>query len=124
MAISASRLEVRALRPLFGAEVLGRRPDGDTFGQLRDAFNEYSVLAFRDQRLTDAQQVAFSLRFGPLEATTKSVARNDAVPREIADLSNVDAEGHLIPLDDRRMVYHSGNPMCTGTTVAGEGPTA
>jgi alpha-ketoglutarate-dependent 2,4-dichlorophenoxyacetate dioxygenase len=33
------------------------------------------------------------------------------VPPEIADLSNVDAEGRLIPPEDRRMLYHSGNQL-------------
>jgi alpha-ketoglutarate-dependent 2,4-dichlorophenoxyacetate dioxygenase len=108
-------IQVTRLHPLFAAEIGGvdlRRPLGEaTFGAIRDAFDEHSVLVFPGQPLTDEQQVAFSLRFGPLEPTTRSIARNDAVAREIADLSNVDPQGRLIPADDRRMLYHSGNQL-------------
>ncbi|MGH7324808.1 MAG: TauD/TfdA dioxygenase family protein, partial [Candidatus Rokuibacteriota bacterium] len=106
---------VRRLHPLFAAEVrdvdLGATLDEATFGEIHAAFTEHSVLVFPDQPLSDERQVAFSRRFGPLEQTTSSIARNDTVAREIADLSNVDAEGQMIPADDRRMLYHSGNQL-------------
>jgi alpha-ketoglutarate-dependent 2,4-dichlorophenoxyacetate dioxygenase len=90
---------------------LTRPLDDATFNRIFDAFNEHSVLVFHGQALTDEQQIAFSRRFGPLEQTTRSIARNDRVVREIADLSNVDPEGRMIPADDRRMLYHSGNQL-------------
>jgi hypothetical protein len=81
------------LHSMFGAELLGvdlRAVDGGTFKEIVDAFNEYSE-----------QQVAFSRRFGPLEKTTTSVARNTKVAEEIADLSNVDPDGTMIPAGAR-----------------------
>ena len=94
-------IALHRLHPHFGAEVLGVNPtapvDGETFGRILDAFNEYSVLVFRDQPLTDAQQIAFSRRFGPLEQTIKHIATNETIAREIADLSNVDLSGRMIP---------------------------
>src|SRR2546422_4838213 len=48
---------------------LGEPLDTATFQQILDAFQEYSVLVFHGQRLTDETQMAFSRRFGPLETT-------------------------------------------------------
>lgn len=108
-------LEFTPLHPHFGAEVRGidlRYPVSEAiFGQLVDAFNEYSLLVFREQPLTDEEQVAFSRRFGPLEPQIGSIVRNEQTPPEVFDLSNVDPEGRLIPPDDRRMLYQSGNRL-------------
>ncbi|HTO12863.1 MAG TPA: TauD/TfdA family dioxygenase [Candidatus Binatia bacterium] len=107
-------LSVRRLHPHFAAEVTGvylRDLDDPTFAQLRAAFEEHSVLVFHDQHLTDDEQIAFTRRFGPLEETTRSIAQNARVAPQIADLSNVDAEGRTFAADDRRMLYHKGNQL-------------
>jgi len=105
-------LSVRRLHPHFAAEITGvylRDLDDPTFAQLREAFEEHSVLVFHDQHLTDDEQIAFTRRFGPLEETTRSIAQNARVAPQIADLSNVDADGNTLSEDDRRMLYHKGN---------------
>ena len=82
-----------------------------TSKELLDAFNEYSVLVFPGQGLTDAQQIAFSERFGPLEQTIGSIAHNPNVRPEISFIANVDPDGNLIDPTDRRVIYHSANQM-------------
>ncbi len=66
-------IEVRKLHPLFGAEITGidiTRPlSAREFGPIRAAFEEHSVLLFRDQPMDDEKQIAFSENFGPLETT-------------------------------------------------------
>ncbi len=56
---------------VLGAEVRGldlSRPiDDDSFAVVRDAFEQHSVLLFRDQQLTARQHIDFSRRFGKLE---------------------------------------------------------
>ena len=107
-------LSVRRLHPHFAAEITGvylRDLDDPTFAQLRAAFEEHSVLVFHDQHLTDEEQIAFTRRFGALEETTRSIAQNARVAPQIADLSNVDADGNTLPADDRRMLYHQGNQL-------------
>jgi taurine dioxygenase len=52
--------------------------DDATFTAIRDAFTQRSVLVFRDQSLTPAQQLAFSARLGPPEQhVLKSFAHPD-----------------------------------------------
>jgi alpha-ketoglutarate-dependent 2,4-dichlorophenoxyacetate dioxygenase len=107
-------ITVRKLHPHFAAEIVGadlRDVDDPTFAQIRAAFEEHSVLVFHDQHLTDDEQIAFTRRFGPLEETTRSIAQNTRVAPQIADLSNVDAEGNTLAADDRRMLYHKGNQL-------------
>ena len=95
-----------------GVELAGPL-DEITFQQISGAFQEYSVLVFHDQRLTDEQQMAFSERFGPLEMTIKAVGKENRLHPQLVDLSNVDPDhdDRLIGWDDRRMVYQSGNQL-------------
>lgn len=96
----------------FGLEVTGVdvRSTSDTeFAKIERAFEENSVLVFRDQQLDDASQIAFSARFGPLESTISSNPGGEGTA--IAIFSNVDTEGALIPPKDKRMVFNTGNQM-------------
>jgi alpha-ketoglutarate-dependent 2,4-dichlorophenoxyacetate dioxygenase len=107
-------LQTRPLHPRFGVEVVGldvRRVAGDVFADLVAAFNEHSVLLFRGQRVDDAEQVAFSARFGPLEATIRTVVSHQGYLPEISNLANVDADDRLIPTGDKRLLFNAGNQM-------------
>jgi len=104
---------VTPLTPVFCAEISGvdiAKPlDEATFAALRDAFDEHLVLVFRDQPLDDAQQIAFSERFGPLERTA---GVNPAAGTPFARQSNLDIKtGDVIPKDDRRMFYQKANML-------------
>ncbi len=92
---------------------LARPLDEASFQRIFDAFQEYSVLVFPDQRLTDEQQMAFSRRFGPLEATIKSIGQERRLHENLVDLSNLDPQddGKLMGWTDRRMLYQSGNQL-------------
>src|SRR3546814_11163673 len=62
----------------------------DLFARIAAAFDEHSVLVFHDQRLSDAQQKAFSERFGPLELTIISPGQEARYDPKLVDLSNTD----------------------------------
>ena len=66
-------MRMTPLHPSFGVEIhdvdLSRVTATDGYAAIRAAFEEHSVLLFRDQPLDDDSQVAFSLRFGNLEIT-------------------------------------------------------
>jgi alpha-ketoglutarate-dependent 2,4-dichlorophenoxyacetate dioxygenase len=71
---NTGRIKVtKAPSAVRGAEVEGidiTRPlSPREFGPIRAAFEEHSVLLFRDQHMDDETQVQFSEYFGPLETT-------------------------------------------------------
>jgi len=104
-------LETRSLHPLLGVEIAGvdvRHVGADDFKRIVELFEEHSVLLFRDQRLDDEAQIAFSRRFGPLETMIRTVASQ---AREIYNVANVDAEDRLIPRGDPRNLFNAGNQM-------------
>ncbi len=115
MATITSPLTITPVHPAFGALVSGvdlTRPlDAATFERIAVAFDDHSVLVFRDQALSDAQQMAFSERWGPLETTVRTLGGEDRLGAHIVDLSNTDADGKLMGWDDRRMLYQSGNQL-------------
>src|SRR2546425_13115444 len=86
MARPASRVTIAPIHSCFGARVegvdLGEPLDAATFQQIFDAFQEYSVLVFHGQRLTDETQMAFSRRFGPLETTINATGRENRLRSE------------------------------------------
>src|SRR5512132_4097361 len=112
-----SRLTIAPLAQVLAARVegvdLAAPLDDATFRRIYDAFQEYSVLVFPDQRLTDEQQMDFSRRFGPLETTIKSPGQELRLHENLVDLSNVDPKGddRLMGWNDRRMMYQSGNQL-------------
>jgi alpha-ketoglutarate-dependent 2,4-dichlorophenoxyacetate dioxygenase len=110
-------LSLMPLHPIFGAEVGGidlREPvDDATLRALSLANDQYAVLVFRGQSMTDDQQIAFSARFGTLETTIKAY-RPEHKPRldlHMSDVSNVDENNRVLPLDDRRRMNGLGNRL-------------
>lgn len=104
-------IKITKLHPLFGAEVSGidiTQPlSAREFGPIRAAFEEHSVLLFRDQPMDDDKQIRFSEYFGPLETT---LSANPAAGTKFARQSNLDImTGEPIPPDDMRMIYQKAN---------------
>jgi len=66
-------IDIQPLTPHFGARLSGFRirdgVDDATFAEIERAADRFGVLVMPDQPLDDAAQIAFSERFGPLEAT-------------------------------------------------------
>jgi alpha-ketoglutarate-dependent 2,4-dichlorophenoxyacetate dioxygenase len=99
-------LQVRKLHPHVGAEVCGvdlRQPLRDeVFEAIQDAFHQHSILVFRDQDISDDQQVAFSERFGELERTTFKIAADNPF---VYQLSNIDEQGAVLPENDTKRTF-------------------
>lgn len=107
-----THLTVKPLHPLFVAEITGVDLTiplaRDDFRAIWAAFNEYQILVFRDQPFTDETQIAFSRNFGALE-TMEAHAANNYKPGHIAMMTNLDAQGDLLPLDDAGMIHRLRN---------------
>ena len=108
----ATRLTIRSLHPLFVAEISGIDltvpVSPEDFRTIWDAFNEHQILVFRDQQLDDDSQMAFSRNFGVLE-TMEAHAANDYKPGHIAVMTNLDAQGNLLPLSHPGMIHRLRN---------------
>ena len=108
MPITVTPLTSAFAARIDGADITGPL-DAASWQEIRAAFEEHSVLVFRGQPLDDAQQIAFSRRFGDLEITR---SMNPAAGTPFARQSNLDIEtGAVIPADDRRMVYQLANML-------------
>jgi taurine dioxygenase len=104
-------ITVRKIGKHLGAEICGvdlSKPlDEDTFSQVAKAFFDNEVVFFRDQKLTPAQQIAFTRRFGTLEQHVRKESRLDDHP-EILIVSNVlDEQGNAIGSQDAGRFWHS-----------------
>ena len=111
-------LTYHPLHPNFAAEARGvdlrRAGDAATLAALRAGMDEHAVLVFRDQPLSDAEQIAFAQRFdGELHAKTGAavLGRNRFGNEALTDISNVDADGALLQANDRRRAYALGNRL-------------
>jgi alpha-ketoglutarate-dependent 2,4-dichlorophenoxyacetate dioxygenase len=108
-------IEVTPLHPTLGAEVRGvdlsRPVSPGVFAEIEAAFNRHGILVFPDQRLTDEQQLAFTQLFGPLEVNPNYAGAKMRLRPDIADISNLDAEGQVLARDDRRNLFNLGNQL-------------
>ncbi|MGH8663988.1 MAG: TauD/TfdA dioxygenase family protein [Burkholderiales bacterium] len=108
----------RPLHPLFAAEVDGidlRRADTpQLLDRIRAGMDQYAVLVFRDQPLTDADQLAFAQRLdGALHTRTgiSALQKNRFGNEALTDISNVSDRGEVMPADDRRRAYSLANRL-------------
>ena len=103
-------ITTRPLTPTFGAEVLSvdlaMAPDAATATTLRDLWLKHGLLLFRGQKLDEAQQVAFSRHFGPLEIHLRREYLSPENP-EILYVSNLKKDGRPIGiLSDTEVGWH------------------
>ena len=100
-------VSIRQVHPVFVGEVSGidiTRPlSRDEVAAVEAGMDRYAVLLFRDQKVTDEQQMAFSLNFGVLE--------DDELPERI-----VTSQDHVAPLLPPQA--KSDACQCAGTLTA------
>jgi alpha-ketoglutarate-dependent 2,4-dichlorophenoxyacetate dioxygenase len=111
-------LSFRRLHPCLAAEVgpieLRAIHDRATLDAIRAGMDENGVLVFRDQPLSDEDQLAFAQRFdGRLHAKTGAavLGKNRFGNEALTDISNVDEAGEILRADDRRRAYGLGNRL-------------
>jgi len=101
-------IKLKKMHPLIGAEVIGvdlRNPlANQSIKLIRKAWKDYGVLLFRNQPITDEQQVLFSRYFGELEIFPQSQNRAIKTP-EIFRVSNVGEDDQIRPVDTPEARY-------------------
>jgi taurine dioxygenase len=103
-------IEINPLTETIGAEVIGVDLSGTiddaTFSRIQNTFHQYGVLLFRDQHLSNEQQIDFSRRFGDLEIhIAKQYLLKDHP--EIVVLSNRVENGKALGIEDAGRFWHS-----------------
>ena len=108
-------IKLTPLHPTLGAELRGvdlTRPVApDVFAEIEAAFNRYGILVFPGQPVSDEQQLAFSGLFGQLEVNPNYAGAKMRLRPDVADISNLDAEGRVLARDDTRNVFNLGNQL-------------
>ena len=109
-------LEIQQVHELFVGEVGGvdlRQPlSQDDVATIEAGMDAFAVLIFRDQDLTDEQQIAFSQNFGDIENKKGgNIRTEDRVNHRINDVSNLDNDGKPFKRTDRRRYFNLGNHL-------------
>ena len=113
-------ISIRSAHPVFVGEVSGidiSRPlEHGEVAAIEAGMDRYAVLTFRDQPLTDDQQLEFSRNFGELEVTlagqmAKPEDRRLGDRLELGDISNLTARNQLRARDDRSRMYALANRL-------------
>jgi alpha-ketoglutarate-dependent 2,4-dichlorophenoxyacetate dioxygenase len=88
--------------------------DAAAVAAIHAGMDRHGVLVFRDQPLTDEQQIAFTKSLGKIELNTaNNVTRLDQrrLSIEMSDISNLDQQGNMLARDDRRRAFNLGNRL-------------
>ena len=111
-------LVTRQIGPCFAAEVEGvdlTRPlSADQVAAIHAAMGTHAVLVFHDQKLDDAQQLAFTRSLGEVEhaiGTSLRAPEEYRLPTTFADVSNLDRDLRVFARDDRRRLFGIGNRL-------------
>jgi alpha-ketoglutarate-dependent 2,4-dichlorophenoxyacetate dioxygenase len=109
-------IAIRQLHPHFFGEVSGvdlREPlTRQEAIDIEAAMDKYAVLLFRDQDITDEQQLAFARNFGEREnARGGTVTKREdyRLTSGLADVSNLGKDGKPLPKDNRTHLFNLGN---------------
>ena len=110
-------ITITELCATFAAEVskinISKELSDEEIDELRTAIDKYGVLVFRNQPLTDEQQVRFSEYFGDIEIAdlknniTKASERR--LSQMFSDISNLDKDQNILEKDGRQRLFNLGN---------------
>lgn len=106
-------MKIIPLGPGFAAELRGVTlaeiaASDEAYREARAAFEEHSVLVFRDREVSDESQIAFSRRFGPLEV---SHVASQGAGTHLVILSTIGKDGKVVPADHRLAQRNKANQL-------------
>jgi alpha-ketoglutarate-dependent 2,4-dichlorophenoxyacetate dioxygenase len=95
--------DIDASKPLTPADV----------ARIEAAMDGHAVVVLPGQDISDAQQLAFTRNFGPLEEGANSGARDAELrlPVVFADVSNLDRDGRIAARDNKKRMAALGNRL-------------
>lgn len=106
-------MELISLGPKFGAELRGIElidvaTSEAAYRTVREAFEEHSVILFRNQDITDDVQVGYSRAFGPLERTKVGSLCAGTL---FVHITNVAQDATLVAANDRQALANRANQL-------------
>ena len=111
-------IQFEAIKPDVGARVSGvdlTRPlTSAQAAQIETAMDRFGVLVFHKQFVTDEQQMAFTVNFGPIE---NARGGNITKPEDkrladgLNDVSNLGKDGKPLAKDSRQHLFNIGNML-------------
>jgi alpha-ketoglutarate-dependent 2,4-dichlorophenoxyacetate dioxygenase len=111
-------ITIQPLQPTFAAEMSGvdlRKPLSPTeVAAIEAGMDRYAVLVFRNQPLSDGEQMAFTRSLGPIEHARGGNITADHEYRlkdGMIDVSNLDRSGHPLDRNDRRRMFNLGKRL-------------
>src|SRR5258708_6415479 len=113
---NAMTVLIRQLHPHFFGEVSGvdlrKTLTPQEAADIEAGMDKYAVLLFRDQDITDEQQLAFALNFGEREKArggTVTKKEDYRLNSGLNDVSNLGKDGNPLPRDHRTHLFNLGN---------------
>jgi alpha-ketoglutarate-dependent 2,4-dichlorophenoxyacetate dioxygenase len=111
-------VSIRQIHPTFVGEVsgidVGRPLTPDEVSAIEAGMDRYAVLVFHDQKITDEQQMAFTLNFGVLEdARGGNITKPEDKRLQVGmnDVSNLAKDGRPLERDSRQRLFNLGNML-------------
>ena len=111
-------LSIRPLHPAIAGEVTGvdiTKPlTPQEVAAIEAGMDKYAVLVFPGQQLTDEQQMAFTVNFGPIEdARGGNVTKpqDKRLATGMNDVSNLGKDGKPLARDSRQRLFNIGNML-------------
>ncbi len=111
-------MSIRQIHPVFVGEVSGIDITGplsrEEVAAIEAGMDRYAVLVFRDRKVTDEQQMAFSRHFGALEdARGGNITKPEDKCLQVGmnDVSNLGREGQPLDRDSRQRLFNLGNML-------------
>ena len=111
-------LSIRPLTPAIAGEVTGvdiTKPlTPQEVAAIEAGMDKYAVLVFPGQQLTDEQQMAFTVNFGPIEDARGGNVTKPQDKRLVTgmnDVSNLGKDGKPLARDSRQRLFNIGNML-------------
>jgi alpha-ketoglutarate-dependent 2,4-dichlorophenoxyacetate dioxygenase len=111
-------ITMRQVGPCFAAEVdgidLSKPLSREEIEAVHAGMDRYAVLVFHDQKITDEQQLAFTLSLGDIEhsiGTSLRAPNEYRLPTTFADVSNLNKDNKVFARDDRPRLFGLGNRL-------------
>jgi alpha-ketoglutarate-dependent 2,4-dichlorophenoxyacetate dioxygenase len=114
--MSVVPVSIRQIHPIFVGEVsevdLSAPVSRQDVAAIEAGMDKYAVLVFRDQAVSDAQQMEFTRNFGAIENARGGNVTKDEDRRLVTgmnDVSNLGKDGQPLARDSRQLLFNLGN---------------